>query len=338
MSSIVSREYRLKRRPVGLPTVDNFELASVALPDPQEGEFLVKNHYLSVDPYMRGRMIDRPSYAPPWQIGQVMEGGAIGEVIASQHPDFMVGQYVIANTSWREYYIGNGIGTGRVDPNVAPLSAWLGTAGMPGRTAYFGLLDIGRPQRGETVFVSGAAGAVGSVVCQIAKLKGCRVIGSAGSDSKVEWLKNEIGVDGAINYRQYATSGELIRAVKALAPDGIDIYFENVGGMHLEAAMALLNINGRIPVCGMISGYNDTSPTPGPSNLFNIIGKRLLLKGFIVSDYDSQIGDFYRDMGSWLKSGEIKLQETIVEGIENMPQAFIGLFTGENLGKMVVKV
>ncbi len=337
MSPIVSREFRLKSRPDGIPTPDNFELAETTLNEPQNGEFLVKNLFLSVDPYMRGRMIDRKSYAPPWQLGHVMDGGAIGEVVASNNPNFKVGQNVIGNASWREYYISDGSGVGKVDPQMAPLSAWLGTAGMPGRTAYFGLLDIGQPQHGETVFVSGAAGAVGSVVCQIAKLKGCRVIGSAGSDAKVAWLKDKIGVDAAINYKHSANMHELTAAVAAEAPDGVDIYFENVGGDHLEAAMSVLNMNGRIPVCGMISGYNATTPIPGPTNLFNIIGKRLLLKGYIVSDYDAQLSDFYRDMGGWIQSGEIELQETVVDGFEKMPEAFIGLFTGENLGKMVVK-
>ena len=338
MTSTLSREYRLKRRPVGLPVHDDFELATVELPAPGAGQLLVKNLYLSVDPYMRGRMIDRKSYSPPWQLGEAMLGGSVGEVVASNHADYVVGQYVLSNYGWREYFISDGSDLGRVDPQVAPLSVWLGTAGMPGRTAYFGLLDIGKPQPGETVFVSGAAGAVGSVVCQIAKLKGCNVIGSAGSAAKVEWLKEEIGVDAAINYKEHPGVRNLTRALAAAAPNGIDIYFENVGGDHLEAALNVININGRIPVCGMISGYNATEPVPGPSNLFHLISKRLLIKGFLVFEYDARRSEFYADMGNWLKNEEIVVQETIFDGLEKMPDAFIGLFHGENLGKMVVKI
>ena len=283
-----SREFRLKSRPVGLPTHDNFELATVTLPDPANGQILVKNRYLSVDPYMRGRMIDRKSYSPPWQLDEPMQGGAVGEVVASNHPKYTVGQFVLSNYGWREYFISEGNDLGRVDPEIAPLSNWLGIIGMPGQTAYFGLLDIGKPQPGETVFVSGAAGAVGSAVCQIAKLKGCRVVGSAGSQAKVDWLLNEVGIDAAINYKEHPGVQNLTKALREAAPDGVDIYFENVGGDHLEAAMWALNENGRIPVCGMISGYNATNPVPGPTNLFNIIGKRLLIKGFLVFDYQAR--------------------------------------------------
>ena len=336
--STESREFRLKSRPVGLPTLENFELATVTLPAPKDGELLVKNLYLSVDPYMRGRMIDRKSYSPPWQLGEAMFGGCVGEVVQSNHANYPVGQYVIGNNGWREYYLSDGTDVGKVDPEVAPLPTWLGTAGMPGRTAYFGLLDIGKPKPGETVFVSGAAGAVGSVVCQIAKLKGCRVVGSAGSQAKIDWLLNEIGVDAAIHYKEHPGPTALTKALAAAAPDGIDIYFENVGGDHLEAAMNVMNENGRIPVCGMISGYNATEPIPGPTNLFHIISKRILIKGFLVFDYQARNGEFYADMGRWLQSGEIKVQETIVHGLEATPDAFIGLFSGENLGKMIVAV
>lgn len=332
--STTSQEIRLKSRPVGVPTADNFELASRELADPAEGEVLIKNLYMSVDPYMRGRMIDRKSYVPPFQIGEPLTGGAVGEVIASNHEGYGVGEYVVNFFGWQEYALSDGEGLLKVDDSI-PLSAYLGVAGMPGRTAYFGLLDIGQPQEGETVFVSAAAGAVGSVVCQIAKLKGCTVIGTAGSDEKVLWLEEKLGVDVGVNYK---TAGDLTKALATAAPQGIDVYFENVGGDHLEAALAVMNPNGRIPVCGMISQYNATEPEPAPRNLSLIIGKRLLLKGFIVSDYGSRAGEFTSDMSQWIQAGQIAWEETVYEGIEKAPEAFIGLFSGENVGKMVVKL
>lgn len=332
--STTSREIRLKSRPVGLPTADNFELASREIGDPAAGELLIKNLYMSVDPYMRGRMVDRKSYVPPFQIGEPLTGGAVGEVIASNHEGYSAGDFVANFFGWQEYVISDGQGLVKVDPAI-PLSAYLGTVGMPGRTAYFGLLDIGQPKEGETVFVSAAAGAVGSVVCQIAKIKGCTVIGTAGSDEKVAWLKEKIGVDVALNYK---TAGNLTKALAAAAPQGIDVYFENVGGEHLEAALAAMNQNGRIPMCGMISQYNATEPTPAPRNLAMVIGKRLLIKGFIVSDYHARTGEFMNDMQSWIQAGQLTWEETVYTGIENAPNAFIDLFSGQNLGKMVVKL
>ena len=332
--TIVSREIRLKSRPVGVPTADNFELASRELADPAAGELLIKNLFMSVDPYMRGRMVDRKSYVPPFQLGEPLAGGAVGEVVASNHEGFAVGDYVVNFFGWQEYAISNGQGLLKVEASI-PLSAYLGTAGMPGQTAYFGLLDIGQPKAGETVFVSAAAGAVGSVVCQIAKIKGCTVIGTAGSDEKVAWLKEKIGVDVAINYK---TAGSLKTALSKAAPQGIDVYFENVGGEHLEAALAVMNQNGRIPACGMIAQYNATEPEPAPRNLALVIGKRLLIKGFIVSDYSHRMAEFVGDMQQWIQSGQITWEETVYEGIENAPEAFIALFSGGNLGKMVVKL
>lgn len=335
MSQFTSREIRLKSRPAGTPTPDNFELASVELAAPQGGEVLVQNIYMSVDPYMRGRMRDRRSYVPPFQIGEPLTGGCVGKIVESNNADFAVGDYVLGFLGWREKYISNGSDLTKVDPNLVPLSTYLGVAGMPGQTAYWGLLDIGQPKEGETVFVSAAAGAVGSIVCQIAKLKGCTVIGSAGSAEKVAWLKDEIGVDEAFNYK---TSDNLSKTLRGLAPNGIDIYFENVGSEHLQAALANMNMNGRIPVCGMIAQYNATEAPVAPNNLTNIIGMRLLLKGFIVSDYGARSAEFYNDMAGWLASGQIKYHETIYDDIENAPSAFIGLFTGKNLGKMLVKL
>ena len=335
MTTITSREIRLKQRPTGLPSAENFELVTVTLPKPGPGEVAVRNLYMSVDPYMRGRMVDRKSYVPPFALGETLQGGAVGQVIESKSDKFKVGDYVLHGLGWRQYLISDGKGLAPIDPTIAPVQAFLGTVGMPGQTAYFGLLDIGQPQTGETVFVSAAAGAVGSMVCQIAKLKGCRVVGSVGSQAKVDWLLNEVGIDAAFNYKEVdSLKAELGRQ----CPNGIDIYFENVGGEHLEAALTHMNQNGRIPVCGMISQYNATEATPGPNNLGLIIGKRLKLQGYIVSDYRARTAEFYADMKDWIAAGQIKSQETIVEGIENAPNAFIGLFTGENMGKMLVKL
>lgn len=333
--SVLSQEIHLASRPVGLPTPENFTIATVEIADPGPGQLLVKNIFMSVDPYMRGRMIDRKSYTPPFQIGEPLTGGCVGEVVASQNDAFKVGDHVLGFDSWREYYLSSGAGLNKVDSKMLPLSTYLGVAGMPGMTAYWGLLDIGKPQPGETVFVSAAAGAVGSVVCQIAKLKGCTVIGSAGSADKIAWLKDKIGVDQAFNYKEVESVG---KALHKAAPNGIDIYFENVGGDHLEGALANMRMNGRIPVCGMISQYNATGAVPGPSNLANIIGNRLLLKGFIVSDYMNRSAEFYVDMADWLASGQIKYEETVLHGIESAADAFIGLFSGENTGKMLVKL
>ncbi|HSH02773.1 MAG TPA: NADP-dependent oxidoreductase [Anaerolineae bacterium] len=333
--STTSREIHLVSRPVGEPESENFAVVTVEIDDPSDGQLLVKNLYMSVDPYMRGRMIDRKSYVPPFGLNEPMTGGCVGEVVASKNDDFSVGEYVLGFNSWREYYLSDGQGLNKVDGEMLPLSTYLGVAGMTGQTAYWGLLDIGQPKEGETVFVSSAAGAVGSIVCQIAKLKGCTVIGSAGSAEKVAWLKEEIGVDHAFNYKEVESVGQALRDV---APKGIDIYFENVGGDHLEGALANMRPNGRIPMCGMISQYNATEPVPGPTNLANIIGLRLLLKGFIVSDYMPRSAEFYADMAQWLRSGQIKYEQTIVEGIESAPDAFMDLFTGENMGKVLVKL
>jgi NADPH-dependent curcumin reductase CurA len=335
MTQTMSREIRLKKRPVGLPSESDFELAQVPVPEPGEEELLVRNIYMSVDPYMRGRMSDRESYVPPFQLGEPLTGGCVGQVIASKGGDFEVGDYVLGMQGWREYYVSNGEGLMKIDPKLAPLQSYLGVTGMPGLTAYVGLLDIGQPKQGETVFVSAASGAVGSLVCQIAKLKGCRVVGSAGSDEKVAWLLNEAGVDAAFNYKKVK---DLKAELGVLCPNGIDVYFENVGGEHLEAALAHMNRYGRVVVCGLISQYNATKAVPGPSNLGATITKRLMIKGFIVSDHYDRLPAFYADMGRWIAEGKVKWKETIIDGIENAPQAFIGLFKGENFGKMLVKI
>ena len=337
MSTTISREIRLKSRPEGLPRPENFELASVELPQPGPGEVLVRNRWMSVDPYMRGRMMDRKSYVPPFQIGKPLEGHAVGKVVASNNPDFAPGDLVLSMNGWREAFVSNGQDLQKLDTHGLPEEAFLGVAGMPGLTAYAGLLRIGEPKAGETVFVSGAAGAVGSLVCQIAKIKGCRVVGSAGGEAKCAWLKS-IGVDETINYKAHPDQRSLMAALKAAAPEGVDVYFENVGGDHLVAALDAMNNFGRIPVCGMISGYNDTAPRPGPWNLFNIIGKRLRVQGFIVSDHLDLLPDFMRDLAKWVSEGKVKWQETVEEGIENAPAAFLKLFSGGNTGKMLVKL
>jgi NADPH-dependent curcumin reductase CurA len=335
MPATVSREIRLKNRPVGLPSEHDFELAAVPIPSPGTGEVLVRNLYMSVDPYMRGRMLEQPSYVQPFPLGQALEGGCIGQIVESNGGTFQVGDHVLGRKGWREYYISDGTDLSKIDPALAPLQAYLGVLGMPGLTAYVGLLDIGRPQPGNTVFVSAAAGAVGSVVCQIAKLKGCRVVGSAGSATKVQWLQDIAGIDAAFNYKEVDS---LTAELGKHCPHGIDVYFENVGGAHLEAALDHMNLRGRIALCGMISQYNESAPSSGPRNLRLAVRKRLTLTGFIVSDHVNRQPQFYADMGAWIADRKIKWEETMVDGIENAPRAFLGLFAGENMGKMLVRL
>jgi NADPH-dependent curcumin reductase CurA len=330
-----SREIHLKHRPVGLPSESDFEVVEVPIPEPAAGEVLVRNLYLSVDPYMRGRMADRASYVPPFPLGEPLAGGCVGQVVQSNGGSLSVGEYASGFKGWREYYVSDGSDLTRIDPNLAPLRSYLGVMGMPGLTAYVGLLDIGQPKAGETVFVSAAAGAVGSVVCQIAKIHGCRVVGSVGSDEKVRWLREEAGIDAAFNYK---TVDDLSAELARHCPDGIDIDFENVGGAHLEAALDRMNPFGRVVLCGMISQYNATGPLSGPGNLFLAVTRRLKLQGFIVSDHADRRPQFLADMSRWIGEGRIRWKETILEGVENAPKAFVGLFQGENLGKMLVQV
>ena len=308
MAMIVSREIRLKRRPVGLPQESDFALAEVALPALQPGEMLVCNHYMSVDPYMRGRMYDRASYVAPFQIGQPWKAVVWGKWFRRRaiRPLALV-IMCRAVLGWREYFISDGKGLTKVDPTQVPLQAYLGVMGMPGMTAYVGLLDIGKPKAGDTVFVSAAAGAVGSVVCQIAKLHGCRVVGSAGSAAKVHWLQEVAGVDAAFNYKEVDS---LIAELGRHCPNGIDVYFENVGGAHLEAALELMNSFGRLVLCGMISQYN--SPTTGPNNLTHAVRKRLTLQGFIVSDHMDRLPQFSADMATD-QTGKIQWEETLLK-------------------------
>ncbi|MEQ9003674.1 MAG: NADP-dependent oxidoreductase [Pseudomonadales bacterium] len=329
-----SREIRLKSRPDGMPTEKNFELAEVTVADPGPGEVLVRNHYMSVDPYMRGRMYDRKSYVPPFQIGAVLDGGAVGEVVASNSDALPVGSFVQNGFGWREAFTAKPQQLQQVDPELAPLSAYLGVLGMPGMTAYVGLFRAASLKDGETVFVSGAAGAVGSLAGQIARIKGCRVLGSAGSDDKVAHLVDDLGFDYAFNYKE----GRLLDHLREGAPDGLDVYFDNVGADHLEAAIFHMRPFGRIALCGAIAVYNDTEPRPGPSNLTMAIGLGLRLQGFIVSHYNDSRDDFIRDVSGWIRDGQVKYDETVLEGIDQAPAAFEGLFTGRNVGKMLVKL
>lgn len=335
MTAINGREIRLKRWPKGVPSREDFETVEVPLKEPGKDDVLVENLYMSVDPYMRGRLRPGKSYVASFEIGKPLDGGCVGRIIQSSNPSFPEGDLVLGGGGFRDLYISDGSDLKRINPGTFPPSAYLGILGMPGRTAYVGLLEIGRPEEGETVYVSAAAGAVGSAVCQIAKLKGCRVVGSAGSDEKVRWLLEEAGIDAAFNYRSFKN---LSRELRRRCPEGIDVYFDNVGGDHLEAALANMNDFGRIPVCGMISHYNDDSPRPGPSNLFQIISKRIRLQGFIVSDHAGLAEKCEMELKAWINEGKIKWEETVIDGLDHAVDALIGLFSGVNTGKMIVRI
>jgi hypothetical protein len=329
----VSREIRLVARPQGFPGEDLFEVAETRIPDPSEGQVLIRNAYFSVDPYMRPRMNDVRSYVAPFTLGEAMTGGAVGRVAASRNSRYSEGDWVLHQLGWREWALSDGSALRRLDPSAAPLSTALGVLGMPGFTAWYGLFALGAPTSGETVLVSGAAGAVGSAAGQMAAIAGCRVIGSAGSAEKVAWL-GELGFDAAFDYREQSPRD----ALKELAPDGIDIYFDNVGGDHLEAAIGALGTHGRVVACGSISRYNDAEPAPGPRNMFLVVTKRLRIEGFIISDHFDRFGEFAREAAEWVRDGRLQYRETVIDGIENAPLAFLGLLRGENIGKMLVKV
>jgi NADPH-dependent curcumin reductase CurA len=327
------REWRLAARPHGEPVQSDFELAEVEVPDPADGQILVRNAFLSVDPYMRGRMSDRRSYVASYRLGEPMLGGAVGRVVASRLDGFAEGDWVVHGRGWREWAVSDGRGAVTVDPSLAPLSAYLGALGMPGFTAWVGIHDIGAVREGDVVFISAAAGAVGSAAGQMARIRGARVVGCAGTAEKVAWLR-ELGFDGAFDYRETPTR----EALRELAPDGIDVYFDNVGGDTLEAAIGALREHGRIVACGSISRYNDTEAQPGPRNLFMVVTKRLRMQGFIVGDHNDRFPDFVADAATWARDGRLRWRETVVEGIERAPEAFIGLLRGDNIGKMLVKV
>ncbi|SFR28958.1 hypothetical protein SAMN04488564_11666 [Lentzea waywayandensis] len=330
-------EVRLASRPKGWPTEDNFEIAEVEIPTPGEGQILVRNVVMSVDPYMRGRMNDVKSYVPPFQVGAPLDGGAVGEIVAvgAGVESLKKGDNVLHGLGWRDYAVVDAKHVVKVDGNVAPLSTYLGVLGMPGLTAYAGLLATAEFKEGDTVFVSGAAGAVGQIVGQIARLKGAsRVIGSAGSADKVKYLTEELGFDAAFNYKE----GPVAEQLAAAAPNGIDVYFDNVGGEHLEAAIENLNLNGRITMCGAISQYNESEKPAGPSNMIQILAKRLTLRGMLVGDHKALQQQFVSEVAAWIASGELKYSETVIEGgTRQAPAAFLGMLRGENTGKMLVQ-
>jgi NADPH-dependent curcumin reductase CurA len=328
-----SREIRLKARPVGVPKTSDFEVATTEAPDPQAGQVQVKNLWMTVDPYMRGRMYDRPSYVPPFQIGEALQGGAIGQVVASKDSSFREGDLVESMLGWREAYTAPAAMLTKLPSANVPPQTYLGVLGMPGMTAYTSLLRIGEPKAGEMVFVSGAGGAVGATVCQIAKIKGCKVVGSVGADAKAKWLKS-VGVDEVVNYKH----GNLLDQVRKATGGGLDIYFDNVGGEHLEVALEVARPFARFIECGMISQYNNVEAAPGPRNMAYIVGKSLKLQGFIVTNYADMRPQFLSDMSQWIKDGKMKWEETIETGVENAPKAFLNLFTGANIGKMLVKL
>jgi NADPH-dependent curcumin reductase CurA len=334
-ASLQGREIRLVSRPTGAPTPSDFELVDTEVGEPGDGEVLVRNRFMSVDPYMRGRMSDAKSYVPPFRIGEVLQGGAVGEVIASNASGLTVGDAVVHNLGWRDLATGPAGAFGKVDAEAAPLSRYLGILGMPGLTAYVGLVKIAGLAADDVVFVSGAAGAVGSGAGQMARLLGAgRVVGSAGSDEKVRLLTGALGFDAAFNYHDGPVSSLLATA----APDGVDVYFDNVGGEHLEAAISAMRPFGRIAACGAISAYNATEPPPGPRNLTMVVGKRLTLRGFIVSDHADVQAEFLTRVGGWLRDGLLQAPETVVDGLEHAPDAFIGMLRGENVGKIVVRL
>jgi NADPH-dependent curcumin reductase CurA len=326
-------QYIFKSRPEGEATEDNFERVETAIPDVGERGVLRKTLWLSVDPYMRGRMSTAKSYVPPANLGEPMVGQTVSQVIESNDPKFKPGDFILSQDGWQLYATSEAKGLRKLDPSQAPLSYALGILGMVGLTAYVALLDIGEPKEGETVVVSGAAGAVGSIAGQIAKLKGCRVVGTAGSDEKCEYVKRELGFDECINYK----TADLVPALDAACPKGIDVYFDNVGGAVLEAVLRRINIHGRIAIVGIISQYNEPKPRPGP-NLGVVLVKRLKVQGMIVFDHNHRLPDFLRDMTQWMRDGRIKYREDIIDGLDNTPSAFLGLFRGENIGKRLIRV
>ena len=333
MSHLLSNEIRLASRPQGLPSEGNFTLARAEVGPLRDQEVLVRNLFMSVDPYMRGRMNDRKSYLPPFELGKTLEGNAIGEVIESRTKEFKAGDVVASMFGWREYFAASPRDLHSISGETQPLSVYLGALGMTGMTAWVGL-NLVEVKGSDVIYISGAAGAVGNVAGQLAKLRGCRVIGSAGSMEKVFFLRDECGFDVAFDYNV----GPVVEQLTVEAPDGIDVYFDNVGGAALEAALSALRVYGRIIACGAISGYNEERPQPGPSNLANMVAKRLTMKGMLIRDWLGRRNEFEKEVGGYLQSEKLKSKETVVEGLDQTEGAFIGLFTGNNIGKMIVKL
>ncbi|MFT0850180.1 NADP-dependent oxidoreductase [Achromobacter sp. F4_2707] len=328
----------LVERPDGMPDETHLKMETAAIAEPGEGQVLLKTIYLSLDPYMRGRMNAGPSYAPRVELGDVMVGGAVSQVVASKHPEWQAGDFVVTRSGWQSYAVVDGNRLRRVDPKLAAISTALGVLGMPGFTAYAGLLNIGKPQPGETVVVAAASGAVGQVVGQIAKLKGCRVVGVAGAEDKCKYVVDELGFDACVNYK----SDDFPAQLAAACPDGIDVYFENVGGRVLSAVIGLLNDFSRMPVCGLIAQYNGTElpleHNELPKLMRAVLTHRVLIRGFIQSDFQADFPQFLRDMSEWVRNGDVKYREDVVQGLENAVSAFQGLLVGRNRGKMLVQV
>ncbi|MDP4512014.1 NADP-dependent oxidoreductase [Nonomuraea turcica] len=331
----VNREIRLASRPVGEPGPDNFELVEVELPEPGEGQILVRNTWMSVDPYMRGRMNDAESYIPPFQLGVALEGGAVGEVIASHAEEIPVGATVSHFLGWREYAVLDATAAAVVDTGLARPQDYLGALGPTGLTAYLAVTEIAPVKKGDVVFVSGAAGAVGGVAGQLArKLGAAKVIGSAGGPEKVKKVVEDFGFDAAIDYR----TGSLPQRLAELAPEGVDIYVDNVGGDHLQAAIGALKVHGKAALVGMISQYNATAPVPGPSNIYDVVTKRLTLRGVLVTDHLHRFPEYIAQAAAWLTDGGLRTEETVVEGLQQAPDAFLGVLRGANTGKMLVRL
>lgn len=338
MGSENGKRIILAERPEGMPTERHLQMEPMPVPTPAEGQMLLRTIYLSLDPYMRGRMNAAKSYAKPVDIGGVMEGGAVCEVVDSRVEGFQSGDFVLAGNGWQTHGLSDGTGVRKLDPEQAPLTTALGVMGMPGFTAYAGLLELGQPQEGETVVVSAASGAVGQVVGQIAKLKGCRVVGVAGAEDKCQYVTEELGFDAAVNHK----SEDFADQLAAACPNGIDVYFENVGGKVLSAVMQNLNEFSRMPVCGIIAYYNLTAPPEGPDQLPGfmrvILSKRVMVRGFIQFDFQPLMPNFLRDMSAWLRDGQVRYKEDVVQGLENAVSAFQGLLEGKNRGKLIVQV
>jgi NADPH-dependent curcumin reductase CurA len=332
--SAVNRQFELAAVPSGMPKVSDFRLVSLPRPTPGDGQILLKTAFWSVDPYMRGRITGVKTYADPVLVGDVMQGGTVGEVVESHHPRFAVGDFVVGMWGWQEYALSDGKGMQKLNPQLAPVSTALGVLGMPGMTAYFGFLEICQPKPGETVVVSGAAGAVGSLVGQIAKIKGCRVVGIAGDDSKIDCCINEFGFDAGFNYK---TTDNYVTKLKELCPNGIDCYFDNVGGAITDAVFPLLNLFARVSVCGQISQYNLEKPEPGPRLLTYILVRQARVEGFIVTRWADRWGEGIAQMAQWLQEGKLRYREEIVNGFENIPRAFVDMLRGKNTGKMLIQ-
>lgn len=329
-----NKQLKLVKRPTGLPDASTWELENNPIPAVGEGQFLIKNHYISLDPAMRGWINEMKSYIPPVQLGEVMRAGSIGEVVASKHADYQVGDYVSGWGGVQQYSLTDGQMCYKVDANLAPLPVYIGTLGMPGMTAYFGILEVGKIKEGETVLVSGGAGAVGSVVGQIAKIKGCRVVGIAGGAEKCRYMVEDLGFDAAIDYKNDSVK----KGIREHCPKGVDVYFDNVGGEILDAALAQLRMHARVVICGAISQYNNRENIKGPSNYLSLLVNRATMQGMVVMDYAKDYGTAARDMGSWMAQGKLKSREDIYEGIENFYPTFLRLFNGDKKGKLILKV